>query len=117
MAFSPFPIEIIVFDERYKFLAPIRQPERSASDRRSDLHYNQYDHYEHTHVITSVLCPRGGLRDRRFAVDVPPEKLRPFAPLPSIATSQANPLTEDKIALGRMLYFDPAPVAQPERVL
>lgn len=42
-----------------------------------------------------------------FAVDIPAAKLRPFAPLPTVAESESNPLTEEKIQLGRMLYFEP----------
>ena len=42
-----------------------------------------------------------------LAVDVPAAKLRGFAPLPAVADSGSNPLTEEKIALGRLLYFDP----------
>ncbi len=33
--------------------------------------------------------------------------LRLFAPLPPVAESSANPLTAEKVALGRMLYYDP----------
>jgi cytochrome c peroxidase len=42
-----------------------------------------------------------------LAVDVPAAKLKGFAPLPPVVDSGSNPLTEEKIALGRMLYFDP----------
>lgn len=42
-----------------------------------------------------------------FAVDIPAAKLRAFAPLPPVAESESNPLTEQKIQLGRMLYFEP----------
>jgi len=33
--------------------------------------------------------------------------LQPFAPLPAAMTSDANPITEEKVTLGRMLYYDP----------
>lgn len=36
-----------------------------------------------------------------------PLLLAPFQPVPEVATSAANPLTEEKVQLGRMLYFDP----------
>ena len=42
-----------------------------------------------------------------LAVDVSAAKLKGFAPLPPVVDSGSNPLTEEKIALGRMLYFDP----------
>ncbi len=42
-----------------------------------------------------------------FAVDIPADKLRPFAPLPSVANSVSNPLSPAKIELGRFLYFEP----------
>lgn len=36
-----------------------------------------------------------------------PLLLAPFQPVPDVAESKTNPITEDKITLGRMLYFDP----------
>lgn len=39
-------------------------------------------------------------------VSFDPLLLAPFQPVPSIADTRENPLTEDKVALGRMLYFD-----------
>ncbi len=41
-----------------------------------------------------------------LAAEIEPAKLKPFAPLPNVVESKSNPLTEDKIALGRMLYFE-----------
>ncbi|WP_437672950.1 cytochrome c peroxidase [Sorangium sp. So ce131] len=35
-----------------------------------------------------------------------PERLASFGPLPSVVTTSTNPLTDEKIHLGRMLYFD-----------
>jgi cytochrome c peroxidase len=40
------------------------------------------------------------------AVDLDATELAAFAPLPSVMASDANPLTETKIALGRQLYYD-----------
>ncbi len=34
-------------------------------------------------------------------------KLELFAPLPNVVASDANPITEEKIALGRMLFYEP----------
>ena len=39
-------------------------------------------------------------------VNIPAEKLNPYQPLPDIVISENNPLTPEKIELGRMLYFD-----------
>ena len=36
-----------------------------------------------------------------------PSQLDNFAPLPQVMTSEANPVTEAKIELGRMLYYEP----------
>jgi len=40
------------------------------------------------------------------AVTIDPTNLQPFEPLPSVMASDTNPITEEKVALGRMLYFD-----------
>jgi cytochrome c peroxidase len=38
---------------------------------------------------------------------VDPAMLQSFAPLPPVVESPANPITAEKVSLGRMLYFDP----------
>jgi cytochrome c peroxidase len=40
-------------------------------------------------------------------VNIDPIKLQMFQPLPESVPSSANPETEEKIALGRMLYYEP----------
>ncbi|WP_437925543.1 cytochrome c peroxidase [Sorangium sp. So ce291] len=40
------------------------------------------------------------------AVQIDPERLASFNPLPALVTSSNNPLTDEKIQLGRMLFFD-----------
>lgn len=40
-------------------------------------------------------------------VQVPSARLKMFAPLPEVMASADNPLTEAKVDLGRMLYYDP----------
>ena len=40
-------------------------------------------------------------------VSIDPVKLRMFQPLPESIDSERNPATEEKIALGRMLYYEP----------
>lgn len=52
-----------------------------------------------TSATTEVASSRG----RGFD----PLLLAPFQPVPEVAESKTNPITEDKITLGRMLYFDP----------
>jgi cytochrome c peroxidase len=41
------------------------------------------------------------------AADISPARLKPYAPVPSAMESKSNPITEAKIELGRMLYFEP----------
>jgi cytochrome c peroxidase len=40
-------------------------------------------------------------------VTIDAAKLQPFAQLPAVMTSDSNPITEEKVALGRMLYYEP----------
>jgi cytochrome c peroxidase len=40
-------------------------------------------------------------------VTIDPTKLQLFRPLPDVMPSAANPITEEKITLGRMLYYEP----------
>ena len=40
------------------------------------------------------------------AATIDPQKLRMFEPLPGIAETSANPVTEEKVALGRMLFYE-----------
>ncbi len=37
---------------------------------------------------------------------VDPDLISAFAPLPSVMASESNPITAEKVALGRMLYYD-----------
>jgi len=39
-------------------------------------------------------------------VEVEASRLRMFKPLPAVMESAANPITEEKVALGRMLYYE-----------
>lgn len=39
-------------------------------------------------------------------VEIDDAKLAMFGPLPDVMDSKANPVTEDKVALGRMLFYD-----------
>ena len=63
-------------------------------------------------VVFSILCLiLGGAVacsvSKRAAVEVDQAKLRMFKPLPAEMESASNPITEEKVALGRMLYFEP----------
>jgi cytochrome c peroxidase len=40
-------------------------------------------------------------------VTIDTARLQPFAPLPVAMTSDSNPITDEKVALGRMLYYEP----------
>ncbi|MCL5744857.1 MAG: cytochrome-c peroxidase, partial [Acidobacteria bacterium] len=40
------------------------------------------------------------------ANEIDPAKLAAFQALPSVMTSQKNPVTEEKVSLGRMLYYE-----------
>ncbi|MGE5646669.1 MAG: cytochrome-c peroxidase [Acidobacteriota bacterium] len=42
-----------------------------------------------------------------YAADVNRDALKMFAPLPAVMDSSKNPITQAKIDLGRMLYYDP----------
>ena len=44
---------------------------------------------------------------RRSGVEVDSARLGVFKALPAVMDSAANPITEEKVALGRMLYYDP----------
>ncbi len=56
---------------------------------------------------TFLICSLATLAPALCAIDISADRLRPFAPLPAVANSATNPITEDKVALGRMLYFEP----------
>lgn len=40
------------------------------------------------------------------AVEIPESRLKPFKPLPAAAESAKNPITPEKVELGRMLYYE-----------
>lgn len=53
-------------------------------------------------LLSSAGC--GGSAPRTGEID--PELLRNFAPAPAEMTNPNNPITPEKVALGRMLYYD-----------
>ena len=58
-------------------------------------------------AVTLILaaCSRQG-KEAPAQVTVDPVKLQLFQPLPDEIASPANPITEAKVALGRMLYYE-----------
>ena len=48
-------------------------------------------------LLTAALCP---------SAEVDPAKLSAFRPLPAAVESEANPITEAKVRLGKMLYYE-----------
>ena len=59
-------------------------------------------------TVVAVLCLCTGCNSANKAVVVDPMQLQIFTPaLPDVIESPANPVTEQKVALGRMLYFEP----------
>jgi len=52
-------------------------------------------------VVLTSACQK---QPQRTEVD--PARLKMFAPLPEAMPADDNPITEDKIVLGRMLYYE-----------
>jgi cytochrome c peroxidase len=57
-------------------------------------------------AVTEEAAPEEAAPEEEGAPTVDPAHKTLFAPLPEAMESPANPLTEEKIALGRMLYYD-----------
>jgi cytochrome c peroxidase len=58
-------------------------------------------------VFICAGCGKAPKAPEVAAVTVDPLQLQMFQPLPNAVTSTSNAITDDKIALGRMLYFEP----------
>ncbi|MGC2830615.1 MAG: cytochrome c peroxidase [Candidatus Acidiferrum sp.] len=58
-------------------------------------------------LLTLVLIPATYLLSSSGDVQVNAEALQMFAPLPAVMSSPENPATEEKVTLGRILYYDP----------
>jgi cytochrome c peroxidase len=56
-------------------------------------------------MVVSAGCDRKP--ESAPAVVIDPVKLQMFQPLPESVPSSTNPLTDEKVALGRMLYYEP----------
>jgi cytochrome c peroxidase len=58
-------------------------------------------------LLTLVLIPVAYLLSASGKVQVNAEALKMFAPLPAVMSSPDNPVTDAKVKLGRILYYDP----------
>jgi len=58
-------------------------------------------------LLTLVLIPVTYLLSASGKVQVNTEALQLFAPLPAVMSSLDNPVTDAKVRLGRILYYDP----------
>src|SRR5579864_5626930 len=58
-------------------------------------------------LFTLVLIPVTYLLSASGKVQVNAEALKLFAPLPAVMSSPDNPVTDAKVTLGRILYYDP----------
>jgi cytochrome c peroxidase len=57
-------------------------------------------------IIVAAGCGKATEPPAPAAVTIDPVKLQMFQPLPEVASSGVNPVTEEKVALGRMLYYE-----------
>ena len=58
-------------------------------------------------LFTLVLIPVTYLLSASGTVQVNAEALKLVAPLPAVMSSPDNPVTDAKVSLGRILYYDP----------
>src|SRR5512142_3248618 len=58
-------------------------------------------------LLAIVLIPVTYLLSASGKVQVNAEALKLFAPLPAVMSSPDNPVTDAKVTLGRILYYDP----------
>jgi len=58
-------------------------------------------------LLTLVPIPATYLLSASDTVEVNAEALQMFAPLPAVMSSPDNPVTDAKVTLGRILYYDP----------
>jgi cytochrome c peroxidase len=53
-------------------------------------------------IVGSLACSSS----KQATVEVDSAKLKMFSPVPAVVESPDNPITEEKVALGRMLYYE-----------
>ncbi len=62
-------------------------------------------------IVISAVCIYSGCARQEPApgpaATIDPAKLSLFEPLPGVMASSTNPITDEKVALGRMLYYEP----------
>jgi cytochrome c peroxidase len=58
-------------------------------------------------IFLSAACGKKTETPAATAVTIDPIKLEMFQPLPDSMPSDTNPITDEKVALGRMLYYEP----------
>jgi cytochrome c peroxidase len=58
-------------------------------------------------LLTLVLIPAGYLLSESGKMHVDAEALKMFSPLPAAMSSSDNPVTDSKVKLGRILYYEP----------
>jgi cytochrome c peroxidase len=58
-------------------------------------------------LMLGVGCGKAPEVTTNTAITIDPAALKLFQPLPEAVSSPDNPITEEKIALGRMLYYEP----------
>ncbi len=58
-------------------------------------------------TVCAVLVALAACGTTTKKAEVDRAKLSMFAPLPAVMESGANPITEEKVTLGRMLYYEP----------
>ncbi len=56
-------------------------------------------------LLLAAACTSGNESVSGIAPDAP--QLRAFAPLPAVMEAESNPITGEKVFLGRILYYDP----------
>jgi cytochrome c peroxidase len=58
-------------------------------------------------LVTCLLTGCGGEKTPGTSANIDQASLQLFEPLPDLMTSNTNLVTEEKVALGRMLYYEP----------
>jgi cytochrome c peroxidase len=58
-------------------------------------------------LILGAACSKKPEVTQTASVTIDPVKLQMFQPLPEVVPSSTNPITDEKVNLGRMLYYEP----------
>jgi cytochrome c peroxidase len=58
-------------------------------------------------IFVGVSCSKKPESPSVIAVNIDPAALKIFQPLPESVPSTSNPVTDEKVTLGRMLYYEP----------